>query len=314
LIPTNDSDFVQMAVNFAKTIANDRARFNITQDDSDELTRAVEHFRTTFNASRQNGSRSQIATRQKNEAAAEVKRIITRLVQMLRVNDALNSVDCIHLGIPERSTKAIRKSCPMEPPELIFVRAMHQSSGSGPMHELRYRAISGYGKTKPDGAVRLELFVDLIPPDQEVPTRPGGNHGGRPWYLRSYTRSPIMLHPPMARVPMRVVYWARWADSTGNFGPFSATAAAWVEGGHVSSPGQIFGTNRPPQTRLHVEANATDSNKLDATYTVALLEAHYQSFTVQQVLPENPKLEVTVVKETKQIEGPVEARSESEAA
>jgi hypothetical protein len=35
----------------------------------------------------------------------------------------------------------------------------------------------------------------------------------------------------MARVPMRVVYWGRWADSVGNVGPFSATAAAWIEAG-----------------------------------------------------------------------------------
>jgi hypothetical protein len=55
---------------------------------------------------------------------------------------------------------------------------------------------------------------------------------GTSLYLRSYTRSPIRLTPPMAKVPMRIVYWARWADSTGNVGPFSATAAAWIEGGN----------------------------------------------------------------------------------
>ncbi len=30
---------------------------------------------------------------------------------------------------------------------------------------------------------------------------------------------------------MRVVYWARWADATGEVGPMSAAAAGWVEGG-----------------------------------------------------------------------------------
>ena len=104
------------------------------------------------------------------------------------------------------------------------------------MHELTFASLDG--KSKPPGAMRLELFVDLIPPDEEIPAYPGANHAGRPWYLRSYTRSPIKLTPPMARVPMCVVYWGRWADSTGNVGPFSATAVAWIEGGtHALLPG-----------------------------------------------------------------------------
>ena len=102
------------------------------------------------------------------------------------------------------------------------------------MHELSFFDFTTRSTRKPEGAVRLELFVDLVLTDEPIPARPGANHGGRPWYLRSYTRSPIVLAPPMASVPMRVVYWGRWADSVGNVGPFSATAVGWIEGGsHV---------------------------------------------------------------------------------
>src|SRR5690242_90192 len=84
----------------------------------------------------------------------------------------------------------------------------------------------------------MELFVDLIPPDEPIPAYPGANLGGRPWYLRSFTRNPIIIAPPMPRVPMRVVYWGRWADSVGNVGPFSATTVGWIEGGtHHALPG-----------------------------------------------------------------------------
>src|SRR4051812_16691012 len=69
---------------------------------------------------------------------------------------------------------------------------------------------------------------------------PASNHGLRPWYWRSYTRSPIVLAPPMARVPMRVLYWARWADSMVNVGPFCSTVAGWIEGGsHSYLPGGV---------------------------------------------------------------------------
>lgn len=161
-------------------------------------------------------------------------------------------------------------------------------------------------KANPDGAVRLELFVDLVPPDEEVPAHPGAIHGGRPWYLRSYTRSPIVIAPPMARVPMRIVYWARWADSTGNVGPFSATAVAWIEGGNVSRPAMRV---RGPETKL-IEHESEASHR-ESTYTVALIEAHYLSFNANEVSTgaqnrEQPKLEATVMTEVKQIEGRVE--------
>ena len=50
------------------------------------------------------------------------------------------------------------------------------------------------------------------------------------WYLRSYTTSPIHVDFPKANQPMRVVYWARWADAKGNVGPFCRTVVARVEG------------------------------------------------------------------------------------
>jgi hypothetical protein len=83
------------------------------------------------------------------------------------------------------------------------------------------------------------LFVDLIRPDEQVPAHPGVTAAGRPFYLRSYARSPIRLTPPLASEPMRVIYWARWADAAGNVGPFSATAVGWIEGGshHLMGPG-----------------------------------------------------------------------------
>jgi hypothetical protein len=130
------------------------------------------------------------------------------------------------------------------------------------------------------------LFVDLIPPDERVPDHPGANHGGRPWYLRSYTRSPIVLTPPMARVPMRVVYWARWADPTGNVGPFSKAAAGYVEGGNISAPTMpSFGNYPKPAPMIEVSPRADESR--DRTYTVALIETHYLSLNGPRIEVDN---------------------------
>src|SRR4051812_31986060 len=63
-----------------------------------------------------------------------------------------------------------------------------------------------------------------------MPRHPGELSGGRPWYLRSFTRSPMKVQVPVCARPMMVVYWACWADAKGERGPFSPTCVARVEG------------------------------------------------------------------------------------
>jgi hypothetical protein len=192
---------------------------------------------------------------------------------------------------------------------LRFERALHEGGGATPMHELSCKAIN-FSKAKPEGAVRLELFVDLVPPDEPIPAHPGANHAGRPWYLRSYTRSPIVLQPPMARVPMRVVYWGRWADSTGEVGPFSATAVAWIEGGsHQLLPGgtglELGSLSGRKPVKLIEDASAPGPADRDVTYRVAVMEVQVQSM--------QPTLTATPQREARQLEGPANEET-SEAA
>ena len=72
--------------------------------------------------------------------------------------------------------------------------------------------------------------MDLVPPNDPIPDYPGRRHGGMQWYLRSYTRSPIKVEYPKSERPMRVVYWGRWANATGETGPFSKTCEGPVVG------------------------------------------------------------------------------------
>jgi hypothetical protein len=203
------------------------------------------------------------------------------------------------LGITPRTEKPKMLMVPQEPPRLRFVRALHEASGAMPMHELAFSA-DVVGHRKPPGADRLELFVDLIPPDEPIPAHPGANHAGRPWYLRSYTRSPIRIAPPMPRVPMRVVYWGRWADKQGNVGPFSATAVAWIEGGSQPHlPGSVMMRWGQRPTPLLEDVGAAGPHQRDASISVAVLEVRYGTLT-QQDLPE--ALPAPQMREVKRLE------------
>ncbi|MGI9013504.1 MAG: hypothetical protein ACR2GY_04555 [Phycisphaerales bacterium] len=232
-IPNGDLDFKTMAENFAGLILRDPQRFDVSQEDAETLRDAVAAYNKAFTQTRGSG-RSPENTRGKNAARKSAEQIIRRLAHTIRANDKVEDGAKRELKLRMRSSKPKSQTCPQEPPLLSFVRALHEQHAAFPQHELKFSSLDY--KSRPAGAVRLELFVDLVPPDEPLPMYPGAHVHSRPWYLRSYTRSPIVLVPPMMRVPMRVVYWGRWADAKGNVGPFSKTVSAWVEGGHYFTP------------------------------------------------------------------------------
>lgn len=278
-IPNGDIDFVAMAEHFARTIANAPQRYSVSAEESSALTAEVARFRAVLTAARGGGTRSSAttATAAKEEARAIAEKRIRRIAHLVRVNESIDAATKIGLGMRERTAKPKVLTVPNEPPRLEFVRAIHDN-GAVPVHELQFTA-ADYRKAKPDGAVRLELFCDLIAPDEPIPNFPGATPGSRPLYLRSFTRSPITLTPPMARVPMRVVYWGRWADSAGNVGPFSSTAVGWIEGGtHHLMGGARPGFDMPKMIDVSPDS-LQDRAQIEhgTTVYVALLEAQQRA-------------------------------------
>jgi hypothetical protein len=274
-IPNGDFDFAAMARGFSTALAQEPERFEVSREEAEALSAAVEKFNAALPACKY-GERSSRATRVKADARAEVERIIRRIANLARVNPRLDAATKMTLGINPRSEKPKAAPVPIEPPRLQFQRAIHEPRAT-PVHELTFYSADLHSG-KPTGAVRLELFVDLIAPDEPIPTHPGANHAARAWYLRSYTRSPIKLVPPIANVPMRVIYWGRWADSMGNVGPFSATAVGWIEGGCGRSlpggTGMAFGMNAKQIPILEIEQPA-EEERPRPQYSVEVLQARY---------------------------------------
>jgi hypothetical protein len=106
--------------------------------------------------------------------------------------------------------------------------------------------------------------------------------------------------PPLARVPMLVVYWGRWADATGAFGPWCSTVVSRVEGYSRHAMGAAIGSNR--RVRILEDPSATGGGR-DQKYSVAVRDAQYEY--LNQPLIDAPQ------REKPQIEGPSAA---SEAA
>ena len=227
-IPNGDVDFWSMAKVFAGSVGREPGRFGVREDDTKFLVAAVAAFNDAYLINVQPAQRSPATVRQKETARRAAEAIIRRVAAGIRARAELSEADLIAVGMRPRAKASTAAAMANEGPRLWFKRAIHETS-SVPQHELTFESVAG--RPRPPGATRLELFVDLIPPDTDAPTYYKTSGPVRPIYMRSFTKSPIRLVPPMADVPMRVVYFARWADANGDVGPMSGPVAGWVEGG-----------------------------------------------------------------------------------
>ncbi len=247
-IPDADSAFALMAKHFAAHIEQHAERLDVAPEKVDELNNAVAAFRDALTRTIHHSSAGPRATRIKNDARKEAERIVRSVAKFVRgtAEDSLTEVDRMNLNMPKRSKRQTRRLvCPQVAPILKFIGSTdpYGNAAQGGRHILEYRNDFDRASTaKPHGTVRLELFVELVPIDEPIPTHPGARSGGRLWYLRSFTTSRFEVDFPRLfdgdrPVPMRVVYWGRWADASGGVGPFSQTCAAPVENAPQYLPG-----------------------------------------------------------------------------
>lgn len=233
-IPDAAGEFRDMAVAFLSNVTKNPELYLVSENDLVLLTRAVKGFEEAYSASQNPRTRGKHATTLKNERRREAKRIIERISAVIRASDKISPADKCVLGIYERSRKMTKGKCPIYPPVLAFEGIL--AEGAGALHQLRVTPGKDYqGQGTREGAVRIELFADLVGPGEEIPNYPGEFMSGRPFYLGSFNKSPIRVAPPIPPVPMLVVYWVRWVDSSQRPGPFSKTCESRWEGRRVSS-------------------------------------------------------------------------------
>lgn len=239
-IPPKDSDFAHMGRTFANHIAAHAKRLGVPAGKVEELLRAVAAFRDALCRAMQRSTAGPKATSLKNDARKRAEKALRAMARLLRgtAEEALDGFDRMQLNMPERPKRSKPVECPLVAPVLRFVGSIghygiiHNQAG-GLRHVLEYSNDFDYkSSARPHGAARLELFVELVPIGQPIPAHPGERSGGRHWYLRSYTTSRFEVDYPVMDdgTPVRVVYWGRWADAKGGFGPFSETCVACVEG------------------------------------------------------------------------------------
>jgi hypothetical protein len=268
-LPESDEQFRQVAESFARSIANDPERFNVSAEDSDYLSRVVQRFSDAMRKSAPAGTKNRVAVVGKNQARKEAASLIRTIANMIRADVTISAADKVAVHIKQRPTKTHRRRCPNTAPALRLKARTDLNCSGGVQHVIEFRDgfatgdISHLGlrsmtgrRAKPPGVVRIELYFDVIDPNAEPPTHPSQASTGWPMYLQSFTRSPMVVEFPLPAAPMRIVYWARWAGSTGEQGPWSQTLATTTEGGYVTRV--ALANSRYPQ-QLHLDPARLES-------------------------------------------------------
>jgi hypothetical protein len=247
-IPEADSDFALTANWFLSLLKDNPACYGVTAEDVAAVAKAVGDFRDVLaklNRARVGCGQSPMLRMQKDEARAKAEVCVRTYANIIRANPNVNVSKKKLARIKVRPARSGKRPCPQSPPHLDFlgsgdgvVGGVGTGSGSG-IHVLRFtdrnesvsvasREIGSVRRAKPDGAVRVELFFDMVPVGEPVPRLP--NERGWQKYIQSYTRSPIEVAFPITSEPMLFVYWAKWADSMGRTSRFSKPCVARVEG------------------------------------------------------------------------------------
>jgi hypothetical protein len=237
-----------MARVFATTIGNKPSRYAVSETDCATLSQRVREFRDALAKAMSRSTRTPSATSLMKEARQRLEEIVRRLGREIRANGRIADGDKLLVRIKPPKKKLSKREGPFAAPYLSYMGTPNRAGPNSGLHQLHFsEAYAFINKSKPNGAVRIELFVDLVAPGQPIPQFPGQYLGGRPWYLRSFSRSPFKVRHPMPPVPMLVVYWARWADARGNVGPFSQTCVTRSEGYSSTGADKLLGP--PPDVK-----------------------------------------------------------------
>lgn len=243
-IPDGDMPFALRAEAFLSAIEADPKIYHLTQDDVEQVREAVVAYQQALKRTGAKGCRTPGDVRGKNEARAVAEKLLRRIANVIRADAGISSTAKLNLGIPERPVRPVRQPLPELPPTLAFMNGVpgahgKYKNGTG-RHVLMFYSPQGRKtRAKPQGAARLEVFVDFVPPGEPIPQHPA-QRSGRAWYVRSFTTNPMTVEFPMPLQPMMVVYWGRWADSAGNVGRFSTPCMARVEGWSDKSPEHLL--------------------------------------------------------------------------
>lgn len=213
-IPNRDADFNPWLENFATLISANPSAYGLSAGDAAEVAGAYAKWQAAYAVATAPTTRTGPSIAEKDACRAATVVIVRRLAGLVRANAAVPESLKLGLGVRTRGPGQSRTPVPTECPSLSVIGlslASHQLAAGD--------NVFGPQRAKPRGAAAL-LVVRTI---ADTPA----NDPNEATFLTLATRNRFTSRFQTADGGKIATYFARWANSKGQLGPWSGPV--WMQ-------------------------------------------------------------------------------------
>jgi|GEM_PF-2114604 len=213
-IPNEDSKLSTFGMTFATLVSTDPARYGLTPADAAEVLDAAEAFDAAFRVWSAPATAVTPNLCIKDQARETLVAVLRRLGGLARVSASVTDADKIALGVKPTPRSYRRNPAPQDRPTLAL--AFNNHTG----HTLRFHNGNSTSKARPRGTVGLLLFRTIAHIAARDP--------GEAQFVGFVTRDRVVLDRTPGQGGMVATYFARWAGTKGDLGPWSTPISASI--------------------------------------------------------------------------------------
>ena len=210
-IPPKDADFLTWLTNFDTLLTAAPATYGLAPADAAAVTAAAAPFQASYPISQDPATRTPVTVAQKDADRAAAEVVIRPYAVQISRNPAVLDADKVAIGVNVPSTVPTPIPAPVDAPELAL------ASFTPGLAKLTSKTTGAVGKSKPFGAIGLEVFTHI-----------GPNHTTNPadaLFAGTFTKSPFRLTFSAVDAGSKLTIFARFVTRSGPAG--QAQAGPW---------------------------------------------------------------------------------------
>ena len=210
-IPRADAKAAAWMGAFARTLAGDVARYDISDLDGQHLLSVVAAFDAARRLAEAPATRTAVTVLEKDQRRAEAQGLCRSLAMRVKSNHGISDADKVAAGVVPVNPQRVRRRVPASSPALTI-------AGATPAGHLLHYSVQLPGEKggtgKPFGAVAMQIFCAVA----DAGERPSVDDAR---LAATVTRPRFTIAHRPADVGRRATYWGRWISARGEAGPWS---------------------------------------------------------------------------------------------
>lgn len=229
--PRRELDLKRRLEDFAKGIARDPAKYNLSKEEFAEISRVIGAYVKAFDLGKQPISRTRGTVREKNNARRAAEAIHSQYYNYIKNDPYVSDIDKMNIGVKPINLKRRKIRVPRRTPRIRAIKAEPRR------HTIKFmdvetldlgKAPSGGregAKGKPPGAAFIQVYAGIgaIGSEERELLKEAREMG-------LFTKNPIEIEHKPEHNGKLAVYIARWISPTGEAGAWSKPTSMTIVG------------------------------------------------------------------------------------